>query len=111
MITPAILNQPCLPHATTTCITLSILLYQQALTLHPQKMCRITLIRPHKPRAFGARLAVTLKYGIGELLSGLGFNVCAARAYARSGAGPADIGFYADAALRLAAFFGGFLFA
>ena len=69
------------------------------------------LIRPHKPRAFGARLAVTLKYGIGELLSGLGFNVCAARAYARSGAGPADIGFYADAALRLAAFFGGFLFA
>ena len=99
MITPAILNQPCLPHATTTYIT------------HPQKMCRITLIRPHKPRAFGARLAVTLKYGIGELLSGLGFNVCAARAYARSGAGPADIGFYADAALRLAAFFGSFLFA
>lgn len=74
-------------------------------------MCRIPLIRPHKPRAFGARLAVTLKYGIGELLSGLGFNVCAARAYARSGAGPADIGLYTDAALRLAAFFGGFLFA
>ena len=67
--------------------------------------------RPHKPRAFGARLAVTLKYGIGESLTGLGFDVCTARVYARSGAGPADIGFYADAALRLAAFFGGFLFA
>ena len=36
MITPAILNQPCLPHATKTRITLSILLYQQALTLHPR---------------------------------------------------------------------------
>jgi hypothetical protein len=60
----------------------------------------------HKPCAIGARLAAcTRKYGIGELFSGLGFYMHAARVYTRSGTGSADICLDAYVTLRFAAFY------